>query len=116
MANHNDEEKTKPQNGSLKHPTALAQYDNPTYDEIIKSRPSQKNYFHEGIRMEDENDNEPVYDEPKMVVRRNKGSVPMTELQQKSRMSMGPVYLQDENSSSQKIYDTLYTTHNTFKR
>jgi len=101
------------------------QYDNPTYDDIIKGRPSaKKNYFQEGVeermREDEKEDAENVYDEPMdLVMRRSQGSSfrPMGNLNnQGSRpISMGPVYLQDDSTSTQKTYDTLYT-YNTFKK
>ncbi len=88
------------------------------------SIPTNKNYFHHGLESEAIKEAlEDLTDHPRGgsgggggggIKLRDRPTYPMRAISAKSRISVGPVLMEDDDASTQSLYDKVYT-HNTFK-
>ena len=106
----------KHRNGTVRPPPEV--HDNIALDEY--SVPTTKNYFQDGLEsvaikeaLEDLQEYQ-IGGGGSAVKMRDKPACPMRAISTKSRISVGPVLMEDEDPSTQSIYDKVYT-HNTFK-
>ncbi len=106
--------------GKIKNGTvrSLEVYDNIGLDEFSVRKTT--NYFQDGVQseaikeaLENLKDNQ-LGGAGNGVKMREKPPYPMRAISAKSRISVGPVLMEDDNPSTQNIYDKVYT-HNTFK-
>lgn len=93
-------------------------HDNIALDDY--STPGTKNYFREGLEserikeaLEDLKDYQ-IGGAGSSVKMRDKPAYPSRAISTKSRISVGPVSMEDDDPSTQHIYDNIYTI-NTFK-
>ena len=104
-------------NGTVR-PPAPEVHDNIALDEY--SSPTAKNYFQDGLESEaikealDDLKDYQIGGSGSTVKMRDRPAYPMRGISTKSRISVGPVLMEDEIPSTQNIYDKVYT-HNTFK-
>ena len=104
-------------NGTVRPPPPEV-HDNIALDEY--SIPTAKNYFQDGLEseaiqeaLEDLKDCQ-IGGSGSAVKMRDKPAYPVRAISTKSRISVGPVLMEDEIPSTKNIYDKVYT-HNTFK-
>ena len=108
----------KHRNGMVKPPPEV--HDNIALDKY--SVPTTKNYFQDGLESEAIKEALEDLQECQIggggggcaVKMRDKPACLMRAISTKSRISVGPVLMEDEDPSTQSIYDKVYT-HNTFK-
>ena len=104
-------------NGTARPPPPEV-HDNIALDDY--SIPTAKNYFQEGLESEaieealDDLKDYQIGGSGSAIKMREKPAYPARGISTKSRISVGPVLMEDEIPSTQNIYDKVYT-HNTFK-